>query len=282
MRTEATRTALALALVLRFGTSCTVPEPEEDAGPRKPNVCWTLRCPAWTRCVERPDAGCVEAVKSLRWVLPPADASVPLDATRIAFDLEVDGTGTQVPIQLMPAGAPVTYRIDGGHLFGWLDLRTPDSGLVSLTAGWPGGPDASVTVQISQERSLEIVGPNPPSYGSNTDTFQPNDPDGPAWRRDDLVPIRPWPGSLVTARHARPESAITVVNAGGSSDGGSGDGGSYLRLQDVEFNAFRDEVAISAAGSFWEAAPQRIMVTRWRWQRVVGGVPRPQIGRAHV
>lgn len=272
MSTKVARTALALRLVLllHFGTSCTVQEPEEDAGPRTPSVCSTLQCPAWTRCVVRPDAGCVDAVKSLRWLLPPADASVPFDTTRIAFELEVDGTITQVPIRSMPEGAPVAYRVDGGRLFGWLDLRTPDAGLVSLAAGWPGGPDASVAVQISHEPSLEIVGSNPPTYGANTDTFQPNDPDGPAWRRDDLVPIRPWPGSSITARQDQPDAAITVMDAGGA-----GDGGSYLRLQDVEFNAFRGGVTISAAGSFWEAAPQRIMVTRWRWQRVVGGVPRP-------
>lgn len=277
MGTEATRMAWALCvvLVLRFGTSCTVPDPEPDAGSPTPRVCPTLKCPAWTRCVERPDAGCVEAVTGLHWLLPPADASVPFDTTRIAFDLEVDGTITQVPIQSMPGGAPVTFRVDGGHLFGWLDLRTPDAGFVTLSAGWPGGPDASVSVQISQEPSLEILGPNPPTYGSNTDTFQPNDPDGPAWRRDDLVPIRSWPGASVTARHARPDAVLTAVNAGGAGDGGSGDAGLYLRLQDVEFNAFRDEVAISAAGSFWEAPSQRITVTRWRWQRVVGGVPRP-------
>lgn len=222
------------------------------------------------RCVERPDAGCVDAVKSLRWLLPPADASVPVDTTRIAFELEVEGTITQVPMQSMSAGAPVTYRVDGGRLSGWLDVGSRDAGVVILSAGWPGGPDASVVIQFSPERSLEVVGPNPPTYGSNTDTFQPNDPDGPAWRRDDLVPIRSWPGSSVTARQARQGSVVTVADAGGSADGGS-----YLRLQDVEFNAFRDVVEVSATGSFWEAPPQRITVTRWRWQRVVGGVPRP-------
>ena len=272
METRSTRSSCSsvLLLVLLSVVSCTVPEEVEDAGPRLPSVCSTLRCSPWMRCVERPDAGCVDAVRSLRWLLPPADASVPLDTTRIAFELEVDGTITQVPIQSMSAAATVTYRLDGGRLSGWLDVGIRDAGVVILSAGWPGGPDASVVVQFSPVRSLEIVGPNPPTYGSNTDTFQPNDPDGPAWRRDDLVPIRPWPGSSVTARQARPGSVVTVADAGGSADGGSS-----LRLQDVEFNAFRDEVEVSATGSFWEAPSQRITVTRWRWQRVVGGVPRP-------
>ncbi len=264
-----TGNALVLTLLL-VATSCQVPEPEVDAGPRAKRICPTLMCSPWSACIEGPDAGCFEAVKGLRWLVPPADASVPLDTTRMAFELEVEGSIAQVPLRFSRGGSPVTYRLDGGRVRGWLDVEPLDAGVFELFAGWPDGPDASVAVRIAQERSVEIVGANPPVYGVNTDTFQPNDPDGPAWRRDDLVPIRPWPGSSVTARHARPDTAITMVDAGGS-----GDGGSFLRLQDVEFNAFRDEVELAAIGAFWEAPPQRLTVTRWRWQRVVGGVPRP-------
>ncbi|MDP1921701.1 MAG: hypothetical protein Q8L14_36005 [Myxococcales bacterium] len=209
-------------------------------------------------------------MKDLRWLVPPADASVPIDATRIAFELEVEGNIAQVPLRSSRGGSALPYPVDGGRVTGWFDLGLLDAGVFELFAGWPDGPDASVAVRIAPERSVEIVGANPPDHGVNTDTFQPNDPDGPAWRRDDLVPIRPWPGSSVTARHARPGAAGLVVDAGGS-----GDGGSFLRLQDVEFNAFRDEIELAAIGGFWEAPPQRLMVTRWRWQRVVGGVPRP-------
>lgn len=268
-----TRSALRFSLVLVVGVmaSCTVPdEPEFDAGPRPKRICPTSKCSAWSACIEGPDAGCFEVVKGLRWLVPTADASVPIDTARIAFELEVEGNIAQVPLRTSRGGSALPYRTDGGRVTGWFDMGPLDAGVFELFAGWPDGPDASVAVRIAPERSVEIVGGNPPGYGVNTDTFQPNDPDGPAWRRDDLVPIRPWPGSSVTARHTRPGAAVLVVDAGGS-----GDGGSFLRLQDVEFNAFRDEVELAASGEFWEAPPQRLMVTRWRWQRVVGGVPRP-------
>lgn len=268
-----TRNALRFSLLMVVGvvTSCTVPdEPEFDAGPRPKRICPTLKCSAWSACIEGPDAGCFEVVKGLRWLVPTADASVPIDTARIAFELEVEGNIAQVPLRTSRGGSALPYRTDGGRVTGWFDMGPLDAGVFELFAGWPDGPDASVAVRIAPERSVEIVGGNPPGYGVNTDTFQPNDPDGPAWRRDDLVPIRPWPGSSVTARHTRPGAAVLVVDAGGS-----GDGGSFLRLQDVEFNAFRDEVELTASGEFWEAPPQRLMVTRWRWQRVVGGVPRP-------
>lgn len=262
---------LALLSVVSVATSCTVPdEPEFDAGPRPTRVCATLRCAPWSVCIERPDAGCFEVVKGLRWLVPPADASVPIDTTRIAFELEVEGNIAQVPLRSSRGGSALPYPVDGGRVTGWFDLGHPDAAVFELFAGWPDGPDASVAIRIAPERSLEIVGANPPGYGANTDIFQPNDPDGPAWRRDDLVPIRSWPGSSVTVRHVRPGATVTVVDAGGS-----GDGGSFVRLQDVEFNAFRDEVELAAIGAFWEAPPQRLVVTRWRWQRVVGGVPRP-------
>ena len=61
-----------------------------------------------------------------------------------------------------------------------------------------------------------------------------------------------------------PDASVVLLDAGSFDDGGQ-----YLRLQDVDFDAFKDFVELRAVTETWEAAPRQIPVTRWRWRRVV-------------
>jgi hypothetical protein len=244
---------------------------DSDAGQLS---CATVRCSPWTRCFEDAGAVCVPTVTALRWVVPVFDAAVPLDTIRLAVAVEVMGEAESIPVTASGAGQStmVATRSDAGLAMGSLSFTTLDAGRLLLVAGWSGGPQASTVVNVLPTRAIEIIGPNPPSHGVNTPAFEPNDPDGNAWRRDDVVAFRSWPRTQVVARHDHPDASVAVIDAGVSCDGGC----SSFGLQDVEFNAFRGEVelrAVSDAG--WEARGERLPVTRWRWRRVVAGVPNP-------
>jgi len=234
--------------------------------------CATVRCSPWSACFEDAGAACLPIVTALRLVIPAADASVPLDTVRLSVAVEVTGEGDSVPVSASGAGQARTIatRSDGGLAVGQLSFVALNSGAMLLTAGWSGGPDASTIVRVLAQPAIQILGANPPSYGVNTTEFEPNDPEGPAWRRDDRVPVRVWPNARIAARHLRPDASIALL-----SPGALGDGGAYFPLRDVEFNAFRDPVEFRAVGDAWESAPQQLTVTRWRWRRVVAGVPNP-------
>lgn len=237
--------------------------------------CATVRCSPWTTCFEDAGAVCVPTVIALRWVVPASDAAVPIDTIRLAVAIEVMGVAeASIPVMASGAGQGTTVatRSDAGLALGSLSFTTLDAGRLLLSAGWSGGPQTTAVVNVLPTRAIEIVGANPPSHGVNTVDFEPNDPEGNAWRRDDVVPFRSWPGAQVIARHDRPDASAAIIDAGRSCDGGC----SSFRLQDVEFNAFRGEVelgVVSDAG--WEARGERLTVTRWRWRRVVAGVPNP-------
>lgn len=237
--------------------------------------CATVRCSPWTTCFEDAGAVCVPTVIALRWVVPASDAAVPIDTIRLAVAIEVMGVAeASIPVMASGAGQGTTVatRSDAGLALGSLSFTTLDAGRLLLSAGWSGGPQTTAVVNVLPTRAIEIVGANPPSHGVNTVDFEPNDPEGNAWRRDDVVPFRSWPGALVIARHDHPDASTAIIDAGESCDGGC----SEFPLQDVEFNAFRGEVelrVVSDAG--WEARGDRLTVTRWRWRRVVAGVPNP-------
>lgn len=161
-------------------------------------------------------------------------------------------------------------RTDGGLALGAISLTTLDAGRLLLTAGWSGGPQAQMVVHVLPVRSVEVLGGNPPSYGVNTAEFEPNDPDGLAWRRDDVVPIRTWRDAQISARQLQPGASRALLDAGTFDDGGA-----FFRLEDIQFNAFRDQVEFRAVTESWESAPQQLTVTRWRWRRVVTSEPNP-------
>lgn len=237
--------------------------------------CATVRCSPWTTCFEDAGAVCVPTVIALRWIVPAPDAAVPIDTIRLAVAIEVMGVAeASIPVTASGAGQGTTVatRSDAGLAFGSLSFTTLDAGRLLLSAGWSGGPQTTTVLNVLPTRAIEIVGANSPSHGVNTVDFEPNDPEGNAWRRDDVVPFRSWPGAQVIARHDHPDASAAIIDAGRSCDGGC----SSFRLQDVEFNAFRGDVAVrvvSDAG--WEAREERLTVSRWRWRRVVAGVPNP-------
>ncbi|MBM4783027.1 MAG: hypothetical protein GQE15_35555 [Archangiaceae bacterium] len=240
-----------------------------DAGPIV--TCATVRCAPWAVCVEDAGASCIPTVSALRFVVPSFDASIPIDTIRLSIAVEVTGTADSIPVS-GGLSSTTAMRTDAGLAVGALSFVQLDAGLLFLTAGWSGGPQTTTVVNVLPVRAIEVVGPNPPSHGVNTAEFEPNDPEGNAWRLDDVVPIRNWPDTVVAARHDSPDASTALLREGAPCDGGC----SGFYLQDLEFNAFRDNVelrAISDAG--WEARPQRIIVTRWRWRRVVAGVPNP-------
>lgn len=155
--------------------------------------CATVRCSPWTTCFEDAGAVWVPTVIALRWIVPASDAAVPIDTLRLALAIEVMGV----------AEASIREWGRAGH-----DGRDPERRRARLrqpvvhdtrrrlllSAGWSGGPQATTAVNVLPTRALEIVGANPPSHGVNTADFEPNDPEGNAWRRDDVVPFRSWPG----------------------------------------------------------------------------------------
>lgn len=257
------------------GVDASVPDGGAADGGSERQSCATVRCSPWSTCVEDAGAVCVPTVTALRWVVPVFDAAVPLDTIRLAIAIEVMGDAeVSIPVSANGAGqsATVVTRSDAGLATGQLSFTTLDAGQLLLSAGWSGGPQTLTVVNVLPTRSIEVVGPNPPSHGVNTVGFEPNDPEGNAWRRDDVVQFRSWPRTQVVARHDQADASEAVIDAGVSCDGGC----AQLGLQDVEFNAFRGEVelrAVSDAG--WEARGERLPVTRWRWRRVVAGVPNP-------
>lgn len=266
--------------VIDGGVDASVPDGGRDDGGAVDGgsgrqSCATVRCSPWSTCVEDAGAVCVPTVTALRWVVPVFDAAVPLDTIRLAVAIEVMGDAeVSIPVSANGAGQSTTVvtRSDAGLASGHLAFTTLDAGQLLLSAGWSGGPQTVTVVNVLSTRSVEVVGPNPPSHGVNTVGFEPNDPEGNGWRRDDVVQFRSWPRTQVVARHDHPDASEAVIDAGVSCDGGC----AQLRLQEVEFNAFRGEVelrAVSDAG--WQARGERLPVTRWRWRRVVAGVPNP-------
>lgn len=227
--------------------------------------CATIRCTAWSVCDEDAGAICVPTVTALRWLVPAADASVPRDTIRLAVAVEIAGSADSVPVVATGAGqaSTIATRTDGGVAVGSLSFSSLSSGRLQLTAGWVGGPDAGTSVTVLPSSAV-VLGSTAPIRGANTPDYQPNDPEGPAWRRDDLVPFVGWPGTQLLVRRLHPDASISLLDAGAFSDGGQ-----YFRLQDIEFEAFRDQVEFRAVTESWESAPQQITVTRWRWRRVV-------------
>ena len=207
---------------------------------------------------------CRPTVTSLRWVIPAVDGSVPRDTSRLAVAVEIVGSASAVPVVASGAGQAgvVAVRGDGGLATGALTFGALGPGALRLVAGWPGGPQAQTSVRVGTTDAI-VLSPVP-SHGTNTTDFQPNDPGGFAWRRDDLVPLTGWPDLQLRARRAAPDASIALLDAGTFDDGGQ-----FLSLSDVEFDAFRDWVEVSAVTATWESAPQRVPVTRWRWRRVV-------------
>lgn len=247
-----------------------------DAGPLP--TCATIVCPVWQRCVENAaGAGCFGSV-TLSWVSPVQGASAPLDLQSIplAIDTTADPS-LDVPWSsggvLLSVGA---FSGQAGIRAATLFLADADAGVVVLTAGWDGGPSASRELTLTKP----IVRPaSVPSHGLNGPDFEPNDPAGNAFRRDDVVPVEvdelPQPMALF-ARLDAPNATTSTFPVTERCDGGA----CWLvklRLSELDFPVFRGRVLVWASGADGgvQTRPRSIPVTRWRWRRQVSGVPNP-------
>lgn len=249
-----------------------------DAG--SPITCATLTCQPWEQCLEAGGAGrCVNAV-TISWVSPVAGASAPLDLTSIPLAITTTATNTlDVPWTsggvLVSAG---TFSGEPGVRAATLFLNTADAGVVTLTAGWDGGPNATTQFVLASP-IVQQLGSRLPSYGASSPEFEPNDPVGPAWRRDDVVPFQiadlPPPIAL-NARFDGPGARTWSTAVTARCDAGSC-WRADLALAQLHFPAFRGSVLVWASGADGgvQTRPTPFPVTRWRWRRQISAVPNP-------
>lgn len=246
-----------------------------DAG--MTTTCAMLECPPWQSCVESAVGARCLGGGTIAWVSPVANAVAPLDL--VSIPLAIDTTlSAAIDVPWSASGA---MRATGGFT-GQPGVRSAtllfadgDGGLVVLTAGWDGGPMATTTFLVAPP----IVSLPPPPARTNTVDFEPNDPAGPAFRRDDVVAIEldalPPPMTL----HARLDSPMAQTLSLPITD--RCDAGACFRidlqLRDVDFPAFRGRVFVWASGADGgvQTRHRSIPVTRWRWRRQISGVPNP-------
>lgn len=249
-----------------------------DAGP--PIRCAGLACQPWEQCLETGGAGrCVNAV-TISWLSPVAGASAPLDLTSIPLAITTTAANTlDVPWTsggvLVSAG---TFSGERGVRAATLFINAADAGVVTLTAGWDGGPNATTQFVLASP-IVQHLGPRVPSYGTSSPEFEPNDPAGPAWRRDDVVPFQIADLPQPIALHARfdgPGARTWSAPVTARCDAGSC-WRADVALAELHFPAFRGAVLFWASGADGglQTRPTPFPVTRWRWRRQVSGVPNP-------
>lgn len=246
-----------------------------DAG--MTTTCAMLECPPWQRCVESAVGARCLGGGTITWVSPVANAVAPLDL--VSIPLAIDTTlSADIDVPWSASGAIRSTGVFAG-LQGLrsatLLFAESDGGVVVLTAGWDGGPTATTSFQLGPP----IVRPPAPPARTNTADFEPNDPTGPAFRRDDVVAIEVDALPLPMALHARfdaPTAQTLSVPVVDRCDAGT----CFrvdLRLRDVDFPAFRGRVFVWASGTDGgvQTRLRSIPVTRWRWRRQISGVPNP-------
>lgn len=253
------------------------PDAGVDAG--GPASCALLMCAPWQRCMESSGSARCEDAVSISWVSPVAGASAPVDLVSVPLAIDTNALdGLDVPWQasgvLASAGlftGPPGLRGDR------LLLVDTDAGQVTLTAGWPGGPLATTQLLIAPPI---VRVPPVPDAGAATNDFEPMDPAGAAFRRDETIVVEvadalPPPLTLL-ARLDAPGAQPLAIPVVGRCDAGAC-WQVELRLADLHFPAFRGRVQIwvSGADGGVETRPRSVPVTRWRWRRQVSGVAAP-------
>lgn len=220
---------------------------------------------------------CVGAT-TITWVSPTAGASAPADLQSIPLAIDTDADST-VDVPWSSSGVLTSAGTFSGQMGvrgATLLLGDTDAGVVTLIAGWDGGPNAAIQLTLTP-RIVHV--PAAPSYGTNGPDFEPNDPTGHAFRRDDVVSVvvddLPQPMALF----ARLEAANAKTSAFPVTQ--RCDAGSCwvvdVPLRELDFPAFRGRVLIWASGADGglQTMPHAVPVTRWRWRRQVSGVPNP-------
>lgn len=117
-----------------------------------------------------------------------------------------------------------------------------------------------------------------PNHGVDSVHFEPNDPLGPAWRRDETIEVSlrglPPPWEIF----AQAETSTQFWSASVTSRCDAGDcWRTTLPLDQVRFPAFRGNVLVWATASDGglQTRPRVVPVTRWHWRRTVAGVANP-------
>jgi hypothetical protein len=251
------------------------PDAGADAGPVS---CALVVCAPWQRCTESSGSARCEDAVSISWVSPVAGASAPSDL--LSVPLAIDTTapeGLDVPWQasgvLASAGLfSGATGVRGDRLL----LVEVDAGPVTLTAGWPGGPLATTQLLIG----APIVRlPPVPDAGAATSDFEPGDPAGAAFRRDETLTVEvadALPPLTLVARLDAPGAQPLAVPIVQRCDAGAC-WQVDLRLAELHFPAFRGRVLVWASGADGgvQTRPRSVPVTRWRWRRQVSGVAAP-------
>lgn len=240
--------------------------------------CAMLQCAPWETCVEGVGGGRCTGSGSIMWVSPVAGAVAPVDLFSVPLAINTS-LGALVDVPWSSSGAIRSSGVFAGQAgvrSATLFLADGDGGRVVLTAGWDGGPNATTSFEVAAPIVRLPPTPVRPDGGSE---FEPNDPAGPAFRRDDVVAIEmdelPQPMAL-SARLDAPMAQTLTVPVTERCDAGTCRRVDLL-LRDLDFPAFRGRVLIWASGADGgvQTRPQSIPVTRWRWRRQVSGVPNP-------
>lgn len=240
-------------------------------------TCAMLECPPWQSCVESAVGAHCLGGGTIAWVSPVANALAPLDL--VSIPLAIDTTlSAAIDVPWSASGAIRATGLFAGQQgvrSATLLFPESDGGVVVLTAGWDGGPTATTSFQLGPP----IVQLPAPPARTNTADFEPNDPTGPAFRRDDVVAIEVDALPLPMALHARFDAPTAQTLSAPVVD--RCDAGTCfrvdLRLRDVDFPAFRGRVFVWASGADGgvQTRARTIPVTRWRWRRQISGVPNP-------
>ncbi len=107
-------------------------------------------CNGWEACLPAGDAGaCADLGLSLTWLAPTEGQVVPANGT-VGLSLQVataDGGAFSRPVPLSVDGVSVSPLLPGPMWTGSFDAGSV-SALVTLVAGWPGGPGSTVHVAV--------------------------------------------------------------------------------------------------------------------------------------
>lgn len=247
----------------------------------------TATCATWLKCVPNVDGGaCVDMGLSLRIVSPDGGTVFgPEGAVTLMVEATVDGG--------QPFAGPVPVRgVVGSTMAAGAGAMKQASGTVGLLngrhelgAGWAGGPDASVTIEVDAVGpTLTVSAPVCSGYGANDGgDFLPVDPAGAACRKDEVVTVevRAADRDMVQAELTAQLGDGGVQRLDGGVDCSTS---SYacrsfaVDLSALPMPSFRGSVSFGARGvdrfgNIGSAANAvQLAVTRWQWAtRVMTG-----------
>lgn len=251
-----------------------------DGGPREDRQvevrgCERVTCGEWQSCTGTVDGGaCADGVVSVSWsgVSPDGGPYRPgASVTVVAVTQMRDGgvyTGT------VPVTGAVSATLNGATNVKSGAITTPNMhGPFSLTAGWDGGPSATVGSAVdSQGPGLTVIVENAPArLTQEVDLILDGGPT--VYRKDEVARVR------VVATEDSEFSGMNVAPAAtvvaGSQCTGCGNAARCqcftVNLEPLSFSAMRGTMGLSVSGvrdlygNVSQNADAGIQVTRWKW-----------------